>query len=354
MSKSVEFELSRDIEHYLSVLSKLCMQDGKKEKLEIIVNSQIRISEAWSSDNWNGGTYGHALFFVVPEALYLRALKRRDHLQNEIRNDLNSVHNVPNEYIETVFIEVERTADKDWRKETGVLDRGQRYIPDQAQSRIWGEQDFLRLFLSHKVEFKTRTATLKKHLQLFGVSCFVAHEDIHPTKEWQNEIENALFSMDAFCALMTKDFHDSLWTDQEVGVAFGRGVPIVALRLGQDPYGFIGKFQAVSCSWDEAPFEIVKVLIKHPSMVTAFIKNLKNCTGYDDGNTLATVLPFIENLSEQQVSDLINCYNDNSQLRGSYGFNGSKPSRYGDGLVYHLNKLTGRKYSMDRDSRIED
>jgi len=89
---------------------------------------------------------------------------------------------------------------------------------------------------------KKETAALKERLQLLGVSCFVAHEDIHPGHEWQDEIENALASMDGFAALLTEGFHDSAWTDQEVGYALARGVPMIAVRLGRDPYGFIGKF----------------------------------------------------------------------------------------------------------------
>ena len=67
--------------------------------------------------------------------------------------------------------------------------------------------------------------------------------------------------MDAFVALLTEGFHDSLWTDQEVGFALSRGVPILAVRLGKDPYGFIGKFQALSCDWADAPKKIVGLLI---------------------------------------------------------------------------------------------
>lgn len=55
------FELPKNIEHYLAVLSKLYAQDGKRQFQEIIVNAQIRVHEAWSSDNWNGGTYGPGL-----------------------------------------------------------------------------------------------------------------------------------------------------------------------------------------------------------------------------------------------------------------------------------------------------
>jgi hypothetical protein len=44
----------------------------------------------------------------------------------------------------------------------------------------------------------------RKKLSLFGVSAFVAHEDILATKAWQQEIENALRSKAAFAAMMTR------------------------------------------------------------------------------------------------------------------------------------------------------
>ena len=126
-------------------------------------------------------------------------------------------------------------------------------------------------------------------------------------------------------ALMTDGFHDSLWTDQEVGFAFGRGVPIVAVKLGRDPYGFVGKFQALSCGWDTAGVEIIKLLVKRDRMLNAYIKAVGNCVSYDQGNQLSEILPSIDNLSDQQVDGLMSAFNKNGQLRDSYGFNGKKP-----------------------------
>jgi hypothetical protein len=194
---------------------------------------------------------------------------------------------------------------------------------------------------------------LKESLRVFGISAFVAHEDIHPTKEWQDEIENALFSMDAFVALMTEEFHESIWTDQEVGVAFGRGVPIISVKLGKDPYGFIGKFQALSCSWEVAPREIVKLLLKHDRMLNTYIKAVEQCADYEDANILSEILPYIAKLSNEQASRLVSAFNENSQVRDSFGFNGKTPRRYGDGLLPHLKRLTGRKYRISRAGRIE-
>ncbi|WIM06798.1 MAG: toll/interleukin-1 receptor domain-containing protein [Candidatus Nitricoxidivorans perseverans] len=135
-------------------------------------------------------------------------------------------------------------------------------------------------FLSHKSEVKREVSELKDRLRLFGISCFVAHEDIHPTKAWQHEIENALASMDGFVALMTESFHESDWTDQEVGFAFARGVPMIAVRLGKDPYGFIGKFQGLSSTWSNSAEGIVKVLIKYDRMFSAYAEALRHCPNW--------------------------------------------------------------------------
>ena len=349
MSNIGNYELPKNIEHYLATVAKLYAQEGEKQKQEIIVNAQARVHEEWSTDNWNGGTYGHALYLIIPEAIFLGLVRNREDLQLKIKEDINKIHNVQNEFIEEVFIEMEVAKDKDWRKDSGLLMSGKRIVLPDAEKRIWGDEGF-RLFLSHKTEVKQQTAKLKEDLKFFGISCFVAHEDIHPTQEWLNEIENALSSMDALVALMTENFHDSLWTDQEVGFAFGRGVPIISVRLGKDPYGFIGKFQALTCTWEKAAVEIVKLLIKQGRMLNAYIKVVESCNGWDNGNILSQILPFIDHISEEHENRLLNAYNENGEVTGSFGFNGSKPSIYGQGLAFHLNRLTGKTYGRLPDS----
>ena len=87
-------------------------------------------------------------------------------------------------------------------------------------------------------------AALQDALLNFGISAFVAHNDIEPARDWQTHIETALSTCDALVALLHPKFHQSNWTDQEIGFAMGRGVPVFSVRFGQDPYGFIGRFQA--------------------------------------------------------------------------------------------------------------
>ena len=114
---------------------------------------------------------------------------------------------------------------------------------------LWGKGP-ARAFISHVSVHRELAHGLKQNLSRLGIASFVAHDDIDPMTEWEYEIEKALFSMDVLLALLSADFRDSKWTDQEVGVAVGRGVRVVAFRLGADPYGFIGKYQAFSVGND--------------------------------------------------------------------------------------------------------
>ena len=44
-------------------------KNGKPVLQRVLVNSRYRVHEGWSYDNWNEGTYGHAVYFQVPSAI---------------------------------------------------------------------------------------------------------------------------------------------------------------------------------------------------------------------------------------------------------------------------------------------
>lgn len=348
-----EFELPSRIEHYLAVLSKVYAKRGDRRKQEIIVNARVRVHEGWDSRfDFNEEWYGHALYLEVPENIFTDAVEERDALQNEIKTDVNGIQNIPHEHIAAVFLEMQEAQDRDWRQESGVLVSPRTVVAPSAKKQIWGERSY-RLFLSHRASVKRRAGNLKEKLATFGISAFVAHADIRPTKEWQREIENALASMDAFAVLLTKHFHESNWTDQEVGYAVARGVPLIAVKLGRDPYGFIGKFQALACSWESAPVELVRLLINKPGMLDAYIDAAERCRSFDQGNDLSKTLGQVDSMTKAQANRLMNAFNRNRQLRESYGFNGEKPYYYGDGLAAHLSRATGAQYVMTSSGQIK-
>lgn len=117
-------------------------------------------------------------------------------------------------------------------------------LQSKFESTLW-RGDYFRLFVSHLAEHRKCAHKIRDKLLAFRVSSFVAHDDIEPTQEWQEVIEEALATCDGMLVLLHPGFHESEWTDQEIGYAMGRRLLIVAAGFGMDPYGFIGRFQAM-------------------------------------------------------------------------------------------------------------
>jgi hypothetical protein len=148
------------------------------------------------------------------------------------------------------------------------------------EANFW-EPFHLKLFLSHLSVFKVTTRELQKALRKFGISAFVAHVDIEPTREWQNEIEAGLYSMDALAAILMPGFKESDWTDQEIGVAIGRGVLVIPLIRGLTPYGFISKYQGLNVAGmnvSQVAQEMFRILVASPKTMTKMLSCLTETT----------------------------------------------------------------------------
>lgn len=134
------------------------------------------------------------------------------------------------------------------------------------EATFWDPFHF-RVFLSHLSAFKKTTGQLQAALRPYGITSFVAHVDIEPTREWMSEIEAGLHSMDALVAILMPGFKDSNWTDQEVGVAVGRGVLVIPIMRGLEPYGFISKYQGLNAQGmtvGNVASEVFKILATSP------------------------------------------------------------------------------------------
>jgi hypothetical protein len=323
-----EFRLPSRLDSYLAALNRVYERNGENLLREIVVNGIVSVHEGWDYDNLDGGTYGHAITLAVPEDTFLRIVDTRDDAQARIAVDLNKLDNSQNEHVSRVFIEMTASDHDRWREESGIYRPpiASRPVAPDALQRIWGQHQ-VRVFLSHKATVKVETLQLKKSFARCGVAAFVAHEDIEPAQEWQREIERALFSMDALVALLTPDFHDSNWTDQEVGVAIGRGVPLLAVRLGCDPYGLMGKAQGLGgYSWTDTDGIAAKTFqLLHGRLADK--SRLFECAlaGFAASGSFAdsawnaqNLLGLFRELSTAQVDRVLSAYRDNSQNKNSF------------------------------------
>lgn len=120
---------------------------------------------------------------------------------------------------------------------------------------------YFRMFISHISSKKQQASNLKNALEEYGITSFVAHEDINPTREWQKEIQRALNSMDCMSAMLYKGLHESNWCDQEVGIALGRNITVLPLLLEDDPYGFLGEYQGIKIK-GKYPADLAKTVFK--------------------------------------------------------------------------------------------
>jgi len=323
------FELPAKIDQYLATLSRLYEKQGETHLREIVVNGIVSVTEEVDYDNWNGGQYGHALTLTLSEDLYTDEMNNKDEHEKRIDADLNLLNNVQNEHISAVEIEMEPVGSGQWREKSGVL-RPRTVlpsVPSGALTRIWGDGK-VRVFLSHRDKFKKEASELKDALTRCGVASFVAHEDIHPTEEWLLEIERALFSMDALVALLTDDFHESEWTDQEVGVAIGRRSPVIAIRLGKvDPYGMMGKSQGLNGCSSTNPIATAakifgllhKTLPERSCLFDAALSAYSDSKSWSEsGWNVEHLLSKFETLTANQVKRVLHAYEENDQNWGSF------------------------------------
>jgi len=302
----------KTVEAVVATLADIYRHQGQSDIVELLESASARIEQT-SYDNWNGGTYIYALMLDVPVPVFASVEPKLQEIERNISLKLGMIcRNLGNDQFGSVTITPLTS------KSTSV---GPRAKPADAEVRHIWKEGFFRLFLSHVSAHKVAVAKLKSELQLRGISAFVAHEDITPSLEWQNEIELALRSMHAIAALLTPDFHHSTWTDQEVGFALGKGVLVVPVRLGSDPYGFIGKVQGLSGSLDQ-PVRVASLLLttllNHPSthrqMRKGLVSAFEGAESYASAIALSKVISTVRDFSEDEKALIQRACRTNDQV----------------------------------------
>lgn len=180
---------------------------------------------------------------------------------------------------------------------------------------------YFRMFISHITSRKKQASNLKNALEEFGITSFVAHEDINPTKEWQKEIQKALNSMDCMSAMLYDGFHQSNWCDQEVGIALGRNVTVLPLLPDGDPYGFLGEFQGVKIKGmypDALAKKIFNILCDNANTRSKYLSCLTNLllssSSKNDALKWLSLIEDISNLDMEFWKNIQSHVNDNDVL----------------------------------------
>ncbi len=187
------------------------------------------------------------------------------------------------------------------------------YLTSESDHSTPGKSPFkgdrLRLFLSHLALHRELVGAAGQRLAQYGIEAFVAHDNIEPSLEWQQVIEAALSDCDAMAVFLHEGFRDSLWCDQEVGWALGRGRPMLPLAFDLNPYGFMAKLQALKCAGmhgihvgDAIAEWLVKVPTLHAALAESLSHALRHSSSWDFTRMLVPLLEQVTTFTEDQLA----------------------------------------------------
>lgn len=343
----MQFFLSQKIGSYLKRLDIEYGRQNDAQKLRIIRNCRATVIEQTEYDNWNGGTYGHDVRLFLPEVVFEGiALKEQDRLAEQIREDLNRcAAGVAGEFFRAVVLELNDEVDPGFKRSVSLSGAAP---ADAARLTIW-KPGFVRLFISHRDAHKRQATEFASQLEDYGVSAFVAHDTIEATKEWRKEIMAGLETMEAMVVFLTDDFHLSTWTNQEVGFALGRRVPVVSLKLqAADPPGFINHEQGLRAGMDDfKTSQLVKLLVEklgrkerlQEALIAAFI----NSEGFDETkDRFDRMEQEVSKLTEIELGQVLAGYEDNGFLHRAFYLH----NKY-ERLARFLERTTGKKFVVE-------
>ena len=312
--------LSEDIEGIVRATAETQKRRGDSLIYEILNNADVYIKNTKDLTDLGLTTSYYSLTLKLPPAIVAKLIDLET-IENKILEILQ---------IETRDYRSEKSEDEVLEKIIIVSKSSNSNRLNDDENKIINKErkqgDF-ELFISHTSSFSQLAVDLKLKLNEYAINAFVAHNDIEPTKEWQDEIEKALFSMDGLLAILTKEFKESKWCDQEVGAAIGRKIPIIPIKNGIDPYGFIGKYQALSMSDKKIETicdEIFKLIVQNTKtkfrITEAIVYKFCNSSSFADSQNNVKLLKRVSiNLNEEMKTQLEDAIQSNHQIMNSFG-----------------------------------
>jgi hypothetical protein len=133
----------------------------------------------------------------------------------------------------------------------------------------------LRIFISYASTDKNIAGEIADKFKRYaGFEVFLGHDDLEYSPDWLKDIWEKLNKADIVLPLLSENFLNSGFANQEMGIAIARNKDVIPLTLdGTKPKGFIYLKQAKSCilqtedSLINIVAEIYLICLKHPSYI---------------------------------------------------------------------------------------
>ncbi len=172
------------------------------------------------------------------------------------------------------------------------------------------------VFISYSSEDKDKCGEVKESLEEIGLKGFLAHDDVEISDEWAKAIMEELGKIDILIALLSKNFKNSDYCSQEVGIALFRNVKIIPASIDEtESYGFFDKIQAKK--FDK--FRIQKKIVDEFSSIM-IDKLIDNLGGHDfdyNATQLKLLEPYFKELTKDKINYIAEISVNDSQIYNS-------------------------------------
>lgn len=102
------------------------------------------------------------------------------------------------------------------------------------------------IFISHSTKNEDVAKEIRDELEKKHYKCFLSGDDLEADDDWHDEIWKALKGSHAFLGVVTKEFYESAFCQQELGAALAlpNKPRLLILHDATKPPGFAARFQA--------------------------------------------------------------------------------------------------------------
>ncbi len=181
------------------------------------------------------------------------------------------------------------------------------------------------IFVSHSDKDNVMATKIGTLINDSYIEFFLAHRDISGGKLWRDVIHEKIKNCDVLVALVTENFHEANYTEQEIGAAWILEKPILVIRVGGiEPRGFVAETQWIKYDDQHSrntAGEIVKFALTETSnsgkMVDTVVKMLIDAYSYDVSNYLSDILLSQASLTPEHITGIRYALETNSQVSGA-------------------------------------
>ena len=182
------------------------------------------------------------------------------------------------------------------------------------------------VFLSYDKEDTNAAAIVYEGLKNIGIDCFFAPVDLPVGQDFRIKLMEKIKSCTTIVVLISQNYHTSVYTDQELGIALGLNKNIIPICLDDAiPYGFLDGKQCICCNGASVSTQMEKleeVILQYigyeKTQVDFHIEHIYVSNSWEEAGYWAQKIQDVTQFSTNQVNRIADAIIRNDQVRNSW------------------------------------